>query len=81
MKEINCLTRSLYHWDRYGGSIMYDGNHAKIHGGKMEYIDPFELADYIDAKSYGIDYFLSAHSDFLNEEEIEILNRYFESKK
>lgn len=78
-KSVNCLTRSLHHWHKYGGIIMYDGNHAIVWGGNREYIDPFELDDYIDAKSYGFDYFINAHSDFLNNEEIEILKRYFET--
>ena len=78
MKKSNCLTRSLHHWNKYGGYIIYDGNHAKVIGGSRFYEDSHESDYSIDIKREGIDYFLSAHSDFLNEEEIEILKRYFE---
>jgi hypothetical protein len=75
MKSSNCLTRSLHHWNQYGGVIIYDSDHAKVVGGKRKYHDIPVQGD--DIKEYGINYFLSAHKDFLNEEEIEILNRYF----
>lgn len=78
MKKSNCLTRSLHHWNKHGGIICYDGNHATVIRSEREYIDIYDLSGYTDALGYGIDYFLSAHSDFLNEEEIEILKRYFE---
>jgi len=79
MKAVNCLTRCLWHWDKYGGIICYDGNHATVINSDRHYHDNTEIgANLADIKTYGLDYFLSAHSDFLNEEEIEILKRYFE---
>jgi len=79
MKSVNCLTRCLWHWEKYGGIICYDGNHATVIRSYRHYNDHAEMgANLADIKTYGIDYFLSAHSDFLNNEEIEILKRYFE---
>ena len=80
MKASNCLTRCLWHWNKYGGVICYDGNHATVIRSEREYIDIYDLNGYTDALGYGIDYFLSAHKDFLNNEEIEILTKYFENK-
>ena len=79
MKSSNCLTRSLHHWDKYGGIIMYGNTHAKIIGGNRYYFDNFNIGDAFDIREYGIEYFLSSHSDFLNDQEIEILTKYFES--
>lgn len=79
MKASNCLTRSLHHWDKYGGTIIYDSNHAAVINSERHYHDNVDMMCSVsDIKDYGIEYFRSSHSDFLNEEEIEILNRYFE---
>jgi len=80
MKKVNCLTRCLWHWDKYGGTIIYDGNHAAVINSKRHYQDNVDMmCGLSDIKYYGIEYFLSAHKDFLNDEEIEILTKYFES--
>lgn len=79
MKASNCLTRCLHHWEKYGGQIIYDSNHASVINSGRHYNDHAEMGSNLaDIKTYGIDYFLSAHSGFLNNEEIEILKRYFE---
>ena len=78
MKSSNCLTRSLHHWDKYGGQIVYDGNHVKVLGGERDYYDSTYMFWSFDIKDYGIEYFLSSHSDFLNDQEIKILTKYFE---
>lgn len=81
MKSVNCLTRCLWHWGKYGGQIIYDSNHAAVINSDRHYHDHVEMgANLADIKAYGIDYFLSAHSDFLNDQEIEILTKYFENK-
>jgi len=77
MKSVNCLTRCLWHWEKYGGIIIYDSNHATVINSDRHYHDHVEMYSTLDIKDYGIDYFLSAHSEFLNNEEIEILKRYF----
>lgn len=74
---VNCLTRSLWHWDKYGGDIIYDSNHVKVVTSSRYYHDHVEQFNPIDISKFGIDYFLSAHKDFLNDDEIEILKRYF----
>jgi len=79
MKSVNCLTRSLWHWSKYRGTIVYDGNHAEVIGGDRYYHDDTYTDLCLDIKSYGIGYFLNAHYEYLNEEEIEILKRYFEA--
>jgi hypothetical protein len=58
---------------------MYGNTHAKIIGGNRYYFDNFNIGDAFDIKEYGIEYFLSSHSDFLNDQEIEILTKYFEN--
>ena len=77
-KSVNCLTRCLWHWHKYGGKIIYDSNHAKVVDSESDYHDHVEMYASLDIKDFGIDYCLSAHKDFLNEDEIGILTKYFE---
>lgn len=78
-KSVNCLTRSLHHWNKYGGTIIYDSSHAKVIDSERYYHDHVEMYSSLDIKDFGINYFLSAHKEFLNDEEIEILTKYLES--
>lgn len=80
MKHVNCLTRSLWHWERYGGTIIYDSSHAKVIGGKRPYWDHVNQHNPIDIREYGIDCIKSLHKHALEPQEIEILDRYFNLK-
>lgn len=80
MKDVNCLTRALWHWDKYGGEIIYDSHHAKVIGGDRRYWDHVEQFNPLDIKEYGIECIKRLHEHALEPQEIEIVNRYFNLK-
>lgn len=79
MKDVNCMTRALWHWDKYGGTIIYDHNHAKVAGGERNYWDHVEQFNPIDIRDYGLDCIKRLHEHALEQPEIDILTRYFDS--
>lgn len=80
MKKVNCLTKALWHWDKYGGTIIYDMNHAKIIDSSRESHDWVPMHGDSDLTTHGFEFIKRIHSDFLNDDEIKILKRYFDEK-
>jgi hypothetical protein len=77
-KQVNCLTRALWHWDKYGGTIMYDSFHATVINSSRFYRDGHKQDNPQNINVFGLVYLMSSHRDFLNEDEIKILERYME---
>lgn len=80
MKKVNCLTRSLWHWDKYGGTIVYDCDHAKVINSTRVYHDSTQMTVLLEIEFYGLGFMIKRHSDFLNKDEMIILKRYFDEK-
>lgn len=77
-KQVNCLTRALWHWDKYGGTIIYDGHHATVINSSRFYSDGSKQNNPQNINGCGMIYFESSHRDSLNDEEIKILERYMD---
>lgn len=75
--KANCITRSLWHWSKYGGTIIYDHNHAKVIGSSREFVDDTIEVKAMDLLEWGIVFIKKSHAEFLNDEELLILESYF----
>lgn len=76
-KKVNCLTRALWFWNRYGGIILYDEHHATVCKGKRVYYDPYPTENMVPLDMMDINRIKKGHADFLTDDEVEILKRYF----
>ena len=76
-KKVNCLTKALWHWKAYGGTIIYDHNHAKIINSSRESHDWTPMIREIELTEHGFEFIVNAHNEFLTSDEVEILKDYF----
>jgi len=80
----NCLTYALEFWEANPQYlIFYNSLHAiNLEAGPdFDYQTLARMFGYLEAKGFGINYFLKAHKEFLTPHHIEILERYFLNTK
>lgn len=79
---VNCFTKALWHWNEYGGVIVYDDAHTSIRESSRYFRDKTkpitEKAKFEDIKNYGLQYLIMRFAKFMTIDELEILKRYFE---